>query len=260
MAKPTWRQDEEDLAIAEWGRSAVRTHSPVPGRVVVWRCRIDDADDVSAVVRDILDRAAQGERRIITWETPDRSRINRALVEAGCTVHRRKLFVRRELVAGDLPPTIAFDWRTLAEAGEAALRGVLWDASQGDPFEDEDRDPQREWMELVAETGDDLDRHLWRIARWRGETVGVLLPTLWEGKRREGTLSYIGILPAHRGRGLGRALHAAGLRLLAGAGAHRYVGSTDERNRAMARVFARNGCRTESVQLYLDAPGPTGRG
>jgi len=250
------RIDRQDaLWTLEWGGSRVRTHRSEPGKVVVWRCAIDDADDVAPAVEEILAFAADGERLIITWESPDRVRLNAALRAAGCSVHREKLFVQRDLT-GDLPPSVDFTWRTLAEAGESELVPVLWEASQGDPFEGDDRDAEREWRELVADTGTELDPTLWRIALRDGVPVGVVLPTVWEGARREGTLSYVGVVPAHRGRGLGRALHAAGLRLLAEAGALRYAGSTDVRNAAMARVFAANGCPVASVQLLLRPPGP----
>lgn len=147
-----------------------------------------------------------------------------------------------------------FDWRTLAQVGEDTFRRLLWEASQVDPFEGEDRDPQREWEDLVADDGEKSDLTLWRVALIDAEPVGVVLPTVWEGKRSEGTLSYVGVLPPHRGRGVGRALHAAGLHLLAGAGAQRYAGSTDVRNVPMARIFEQNACPITSVQLLLRPP------
>jgi len=254
MSEPLNVTDGEDgLRVLEWGDSRVRTHRPAPGRVVIWRCSVAEHDDLTPVIDELLAFASRGEGLVITWETPDRLRLNAELRARGCTVHREKLFVQRDL-ASDLPAAGEFGWRTLAEVGDTGLVPVLWDASQGDPFEDGDRDPQREWRELVEDTGDDLDPTLWRVAMRESEPVGVVLPTVWEGTRREGTLSYVGVVPAHRGKGLGRALHAAGLHLLAGAGALRYVGSTDVRNAAMARVFEENGCAVTSVQLLLHPP------
>lgn len=249
-----WRVEDGDRWIAEWGDSSVRTHRPQPGHVVVWRCRVAEADDLEPVVRDIVAFAVSAEDGLITtWETPDRLRINAELRAAGCTVHREKLFVQRELT-DDLPAGRDFAWRTLAEARDAAFLRVLTEASEGDPFEGPERDPEREWKELLEATGDDLDPTLWRIALMDGEPVGVVLPTVWKGKRKEGTLSYVGVVPAHRGQGLGRALHAAGLHLLAEAGAQRYAGSTDVRNAPMAHVFEQNGCAVTSVQLLLHPP------
>jgi RimJ/RimL family protein N-acetyltransferase len=130
----------------------------------------------------------------------------------------------------------------------------MTEASEGDPFEEGPRDPEREWRELVAHVGDAFDRTLWRIALVDGVAVGVVLPTVFQRKDAVGTLSYIGIVPEHRRRGLGRALHASGLRLLAAAGARRYAGSTDLRNAPMARIFEKNGCALEAVQLLLHPP------
>jgi ribosomal protein S18 acetylase RimI-like enzyme len=50
------------------------------------------------------------------------------------------------------------------------------------------------------------------------------------GVTGQGTLFYVAVLPAFRGRGYGRALHAGGLAMLAERGVTRYVGSTDTRN------------------------------
>lgn len=81
----------------------------------------------------------------------------------------------------------------------------------------------------------------------------MVLPLVWAGDSPEGTLSYVGILPEHRGEGLGRRLHRAGLLLLARAGAQSYLGSTGIRNEAMARVFERNDCAMTGIQLFFCA-------
>ena len=108
--------------------------------------------------------------------------------------------------------------------------------------------------ELIEYAGELLDRNLWRVALLDGEPIGVVLPQTFGGEPEEGSVFYVAILPEHRGRGLGRKLHRAGLALLAGAGVQRYVGSTDVRNEAMARVFAGNGCEISTTQLFFHVP------
>lgn len=206
---------------------------------------------LGAAARALADTVRAGAKQVLSWEREKDAAWNAALDGAGFRVHRRKLFVRKDL-AGPLPAGGPFAWRTLAEAGEGEFRARLLAASEGDPFEEDVRDPDAEWKELLEHAGDAFDPVLWRIALLDGAAAGVVLPTVFpEVDPLPGTCSYLGLLPPFRGRGLGRALHAEGLRLLAGAGARVYKGSTDERNLPMARVFAGNGCEVVGVQLLL---------
>lgn len=191
-------------------------------------------------------------RRILTWDNDRDRRWNDALRRAGCIEHRRKLFVKRDLTT-NVPDDQGLGWRTLAEDDEAAFVARMMDVSEGDPFEDDARDADREWQELKDHIGAALDPTLWRTALVDGEPIGVLLPTVFPGDVCEGSISYVGVLPAHRGCGYGRRLHADGLRLMAERGATHYVGSTDVRNEAMARTFAANGCRVTGTQVFWNA-------
>jgi hypothetical protein len=72
-----------------------------------------------------------------------------------------------------------------------------------------------------------------------------------------GTLLYIGLAPEHRGRGLGRLLHAQALASLKAAGASSYEDATAASNLPMRRVFERNGCGPqEEFRLYSWTPAP----
>ena len=87
-----------------------------------------------------------------------------------------------------------------------------------------------------------------------GEAVGVVLPQEFSDSEAEGTLFYVAVLPAFRGRGYGRALHATGLAMLAERGVTRYIGSTDTRNKPMLKVFEANGCPQTATQLFYGPP------
>ncbi|MFH1864364.1 MAG: GNAT family N-acetyltransferase [Candidatus Eisenbacteria bacterium] len=105
-----------------------------------------------------------------------------------------------------------------------------------------------------SEVNDALERAGWALAQVDGETVGVVLPQEFPDHDGEGTLFYVAVLPAFRGRGHGRALHAAGLAMLAERGVTRYVGSTDTRNGPMLKIFEANGCSQTGTQLFYRAP------
>ncbi|PPK64096.1 GNAT family N-acetyltransferase [Actinokineospora auranticolor] len=120
----------------------------------------------------------------------------------------------REIHQGSLD---AHSRRTVAEAGlDAAAR--------------EDLDILR-WMRGP--------RAGWRVARDEsGETVGLTIPT---ANPNDPVIGYIGVLPAHRGRGYAYALLVEATHLLVAAGADRVAAATDVTNLPMAAAFAKAG-------------------
>jgi RimJ/RimL family protein N-acetyltransferase len=184
----------------------------------------------------------------------------RAWVEAGgWRLEAEKLVVEREPPWPSGPVPAGYALRSLAEVGEETFAAAMDRAAEGDAFEGEGpRDPLAELRDLIELAGERFDATGWFVLVEGDEPAGVLLPQ--RTGRREGTIFYLGVVPERRGRGLGRAIHALGLRLLGERGAARYAGSTDTRNEAMVRVFARNGCRELARQRYYEARSRSGSG
>lgn len=76
-----------------------------------------------------------------------------------------------------------------------------------------------------------------------GDPIGLSIPHIEQGTLSEGRLFYFGVVPKRRGQGYGVVLHRLSLGLLKSFGATTYVGSTDENNRHMMRIFEKNDCR-----------------
>jgi GNAT superfamily N-acetyltransferase len=192
---------------------------------------------------------------VLSNDRPRNSEINSALERAGFEIEKTKAYVGRSL-DGELPdPGVGFTFQPLAVVGRKEFVRVMAAAAEGDPFEEmEGRDPDADFQELVELAGDLFDESSWFLAAVGGKTVGVVLPQAFPDNDSQGTLFYVAILPVFRGRGYGRALHAAGLSLLAGRGVTDYVGSTDTRNAPMLRVFERNECPRTTTQLFFRPP------
>jgi ribosomal protein S18 acetylase RimI-like enzyme len=192
---------------------------------------------------------------ILSWDRTRSAEINAALERAGFEVEKKKAFVARGL-KGELPECeVDFTFRSLFEVGKPAFLRTMTEAAQGDPFEDvTDGDPEADFNELVEGAGNRFDPASWMLALVGDDVVGVVLPQEFPGHDKEGTLFYVAVLPAFRGRGYGRALHASGLSMLAECGVTRYVGSTDTRNGPMLKVFEANGCPQTGTQLFYRPP------
>lgn len=191
----------------------------------------------------------------------------------------------------DPPAVAAVAWRTEAARAAGLVRAtervsVVWDpATSGPPapvpagvrFRAGD---DTEFVDLfarvavgsldahtrgaVAELGargaaaDDLEfyrslpgrREDWRIAEdAHGVVLGFVLATR---TAYDAAVSFIGVLPQHRGRGVVDALLAEALRIHTAAGEARVVGTTDAANTPMRRAFERAGFRVTKRRLVFE--------
>jgi RimJ/RimL family protein N-acetyltransferase len=219
---------------------------------------VDDnrQEDVTQALGNWLyDSFSAGNDMIVSWETVDPDTM---LEQAGFQKHRRKIYVNKTLDGYTSPYDDPFTYRTLREIGRDEFLAVLTAASEGDMFEEEHYDPEREFDELIERAGLGFTPDHWQLAFLDGVPAGVILPQIYHDAPHKGTLFYIGLLPLFRGRGLGKILHAAGLEYLAGLPVSTYIGSTDIRNTPMTAVFQRNGCTIkEDVQVFYKADGRT---
>lgn len=220
--------------------------------------RAEDPESGHALLAAFARRLAVADAELLAWEPehPALAGMLAALPSAGFREGNRKIFAERSL-AGDLPPATGprLAFAPLSVLGEEAFVPLLAEAAAGDPFE-EVTDPWRSFAELKEHAGPAFDPRAWQAALLDRVPCGVALPQIYHDEPESGTLFYLGVLPAFRGRGIGRRLHREGLALLAALGAKRYKGSTDERNAAMARIFAANGCAvTKRMRFFRPAEG-----
>ena len=75
-----------------------------------------------------------------------------------------------------------------------------------------------------------------------GEPAGIVVAQI-NPRTRWSRISYMGLAPRYRGRGLGRYVHRHGLAMMREQGGELYQGGTVETNRPMVRLFEAHGCR-----------------
>ncbi len=92
----------------------------------------------------------------------------------------------------------------------------------------------------------------WVVLRIDGVAAGVVIPAFLDARRDGGTLFYVGVLPAFRGRGLGAVLTRRGVETMLARGATRYADSCNALNTSMRRIFDRLGCGLVTTQHFFD--------
>lgn len=246
---------------------ALRDQAPVgrllgrfinPELYIVRMCEAREEAEAEAVAAAcatyLMDAFREAGIEILLWANPEAETIFKALTETGFVVDRKKAYVERTVKGFTSPHEDPFTYRSLAELGTDAFVRVMTEAALGDPFEDvTERDPHADFQQLVDYAGKKFDPEWWQVAYLDDEPAGVVLPQRYPDSDTGGSLFYVGVLPAHRGKGYGKVLHAAGLAHLAAGGLDTYVGSTDMRNDPMLKIFQANGCRQTQTQLFLRA-------
>jgi len=199
----------------------------------------------AALVREALRRERHRRVEALCWDREDSALLRHALEETGFVLHEEKLYVERHLGHGSLPcPADPFSYASLEICGEEAFVATLAQL-EGPPVGFSPREWARQgYAELVALAGSAFQPAHWLLATRDGQVAGLLLPQRFPDQATEGTLFYMGLLPAWRGKGLGAVIHARGLAELAVLGVTRYLGSTPSHNQAMIQVFSRNGCQS----------------
>lgn len=104
--------------------------------------------------------------------------------------------------------------------------------------------PYREWLHWLREMGE-ADPSLWFVADADGEPAGVALCRPHEhGDHDQGWVSVLGVVPTHRGRGIGTALLRHAFVELARRGRHSVALGVDAENTTGAlRLYERAGMR-----------------
>ncbi len=223
------------------------------------RCQADLVAELSAWMQQ-----EQAEIRLL--EPPASPLWRAAMLNTGLNYYQ-KYFYNRALSPDSFPSSAAYHLESLAELGEAAFLADLEAIFEGDPenasWGVRGWNAQKEFEQLKTHADTAFDPQRWlRVSRLDSsaaepvlQPMGLILPQVYPDKPNEGTLFYFGVFPALRQQKYGQALHRLGLQHLAQAGVTRYVGSTDVRNQAMQRIFAKNGCEQTRLLTFFQGLG-----
>ncbi len=177
-----------------------------------------------------------------------------ALRRAGFERLAELLYLRRDLLAADIgPEPDGITWRPLEDAGEAAFGDVIARTYEGSLD-----CPRLSGLRTISDViaGHKADGTFrpegWWLAERDGEPAGCILVNDGRGGAE---IAYLGVVPAHRGRGIGAAMVRHAARQARGRGRRGLTVAVDARNTFARSVYAREGFREVQRRLaWLLAP------
>lgn len=142
----------------------------------------------------------------------------------------------------DLPPEgeSPFDWRALDVVGHAAAAELIDRAGPGPEWEADDTG-EAVLAHALGRRGMYAEPDCVQIGFLDGEPAAFVIAQV-EPASGWSTITFMGLVPAARGRGLGRHVHRRGMALLRAQGGAQYHGGTSATHRVMVRLFERHGC------------------
>ncbi len=198
------------------------------------------------------------ETRVVTHDadrdaalTTSRASLTRAALTALGFVHdggrdEFRLALDSDAVTAWLTPLVArdpFHWSALAPAGELTFERAaraMHDASLGDPASSPDEDAAAALREFLADASFTNDPMGVQVGTLDGVDAAFVM-TQVNPSTGWSRITYLGVAPTHRRRGLGAVAHARGVALARTLGGRLYIGGTSTANTPMRALFRRLG-------------------
>ena len=214
--------------LTQWrGRDGGGTRRAIADLLVEARSRADELG-----IRDLSTRVVDSRM------TED---YRNALYDAGFAVTNRRIEYKTPLSQMAFEGPSDLMWKTMAETGEGAVLDVLREASIGTPDGVDASIGSAAIENLLDGSYADMDPRAVQIGYSGAEPVAILF-CLVDTTVGWSTIAFMGLVPSHRGRGLGTQVHLHGIETLRALGGVTYHDGTSESNATMQRVLAKQGC------------------
>lgn len=171
--------------------------------------------------------------------------LNRLLSDAGFRLKNTRVEYRAPIA--ELPDETGspIRWEPLPDLSETSIAcagDLLERTGEGDPDFGEDDDGAKLIRGYLEDPVLTHDRNCIHVGYLGEEIFGIVIAQV-NPQTKWARLTYMGMLPQFRGRGLGRWVHRHGFAMLREQGGGLYHGGTLDNNVAMNALFRRHGCQ-----------------
>ena len=228
------RIGKDEAHLTQWrGRDCGGTRRAIADLVLEARARADELG-----IRDLSTRVYDSR---MTEDYRD------ALHDAGFALTNRRVEYKTPLAQMAREGASDIAWKTMAELGEGVVLDVLREASVGTPDGVDTSIGSTAIENLLDGPYAGMDPRAVQIGYIDGKPAAILF-CLVDTKTGWSTIAFMGLVPSHRGRGLGAQVHLHGIETLRALGGVTYHDGTSESNGTMQRLFAKQGC-IESARM-----------
>ncbi len=230
--------------LTQWrGREGGGTRRAIAGLVMEARARADELG-----IRELSTRV---------YDSRMTDDYRNALGDAGFALANRRIEYKTPLAQMALEGPSDLMWKTMAETGEGVVLDVLREASIGTSDGVDTSVGSVAIENLLDGSYADMDPRAVQIGYSGGQAVAILF-CLVDTAVGWSTIAFMGLVPSHRGRGLGTQVHLHGIETLRALGGVTYHDGTSETNEIMLRLFEKQGC-LESARMgewHITPPQP----
>jgi ribosomal protein S18 acetylase RimI-like enzyme len=175
----------------------------------------------------------------------DRSFIEeKILKELGFEFMHRRIEFRRDLSLLPDDDGSPIQWeepQDLSENTLTKLAEILSKAGEGDPDFSPDENPKEALKSYMSERDLTSGTQCIHIAKVSEKTAGIIVAQI-NPETGWSRITYMGLLPEFRGRGLGMWVHRHGFSMMKKQGGKLYHGGTLAQNVKMIHLFEKHGC------------------
>ncbi|MEO1269613.1 MAG: GNAT family N-acetyltransferase [Myxococcota bacterium] len=166
--------------------------------------------------------------------------------------------IEYKLPIAQLPPELPdspFVWKGMTEVGFGEAARMLAVVAQGAPDWGDDEDPEAVVQGYLDDPELTADPDYIQVGFIDGTPAAFIVAQIdpSDGWSR---ISYMGLAPPFRGRGLGVHLHRHGFAMMRAQGGSLYHGGTALENIAMQRLFERHGCAVYARMVEMEWKRP----
>jgi len=219
-----------------------------------------DADGLAAeLVAEAMVRGRELGARLIR-SRPDEDKAGplyrAALIEHGFVALGTRIEFKTPVAGLPLDEGTPLLWRDLDEVGEERAAQMLREVAVGDPHsDDENEDPRTALAEWLDAPGLTSGAGCVQVGFLEDRAVAFVCAQV-SSKDGWSRVTYMGLVPDLRGRGLGTWVHRRGFCILREQGGKLYHGGTSAANAGMLRLFRKHGCEEVARMLEFEWHAP----
>lgn len=220
-----------------------------------WQGEFGPSDAVlSQLIGEAHARAeALGATRVMTRINADRfsKAYQYALEASGFQRNGGRIEYRTPVAALPVEAPSDLHWSTMREAGEESVVETLRAAGREGPNALDDPDGDDLIEQLIHTSYEDVDPRLVQLGALQGKPACVLVLRV-DPSSGWSTVSYLGVRPEFRGRGIGAQAHRHAFSVIRALGGTLYHDGTSDENHAMIRLFKAHGCiESERIEEWI---------